>query len=177
LRAGQSAILDPLTLNQRVQGSSPCAPTSPINGLGLNWVLAGKTGAPCRAPAQPASRGRGQALPATGHKPRPAHQRPRYGLNFGRNLSKRDDRRRRPRSNTHPMHVAEIVPSADKQTSRASAKTHCAGYPASQNWIEGIPPFLDWPRSHGTRSEVIGLQFFEDCHTENRVFTGRILGG
>jgi hypothetical protein len=26
------------------------------------------------------------------------------------------------------MHVAEIVPSADKQTSRASAKTHCAGY-------------------------------------------------
>ena len=35
-----------------------------------------------------------------------------------------DDPRRRPRSNTQPMQfaVAEIVPSADKQTSRASAK-------------------------------------------------------
>jgi hypothetical protein len=54
-----------VTLNQRVQGSSPCAPTSPIKGLGPNWVLAGKTGAPFRAPAQPASRGSGFALPAT----------------------------------------------------------------------------------------------------------------
>jgi len=38
--------------------------------------------------------------------------------------SKWDDRRRRPRSNTQPMQlaVAQIVPAADKQTSRASAK-------------------------------------------------------
>ena len=91
-----------LILNQRVQGSSPCAPTSPIKGLGPTGFWHGKTGAPFRAPSIAGqSRDLGFALPATGqHHPTPSHdrriQRPRHGLNFGRNLSKRDDGRGSP---------------------------------------------------------------------------------
>jgi hypothetical protein len=83
--------------------------------------------------------------------------------------SKWDDRRRRPRSNSQPMQfaVAEIVPAADKQTSRASAKTHCVGCPSR------IPSGLH--AEHALMRVVDRrVERYADCHP--RCYSGYLLG-